>query len=219
MRPQKLLASVSRLKASYSLFRQTCLKTTLFHFTILKGIYLTNTLGERKSSKLTSGYETTTLSLSWRRTFIFPPWLLEEGWTLLSVVWYVNFLRLWKYFYDQSMWMFRIALCRLLICFSTTHKRFQHQTAFASREERNIRSLYYPVDQMFNDSIWYFICEEVICFCSYGVWKCLKARGDLRCSLHNLCRYCWELTSNPGSWISDITQPLLRKCNFCCLKE
>ena len=24
---------------------------------------------------------------------------------------------------------------------------------------------------------------------------------------------------NPGSWISDITQPLLRKCNFCCLKE
>ena len=44
-------------------------------------------------------------------------------------VWYVNFWRLWKYFYDQSMWMSRIVLSCLLICFSTTHKRFQHQTS------------------------------------------------------------------------------------------
>ena len=122
---------------SYSLFCQTCLETTPFPLHNIEGHLLEQILSvnkNRKAQSFTPGYETTTLSLSWWRTFIFPRWLLDEGWTLY-VVWYVNFLRLWKYFYDQSMWMFRIALCRLLICFSTTHKRFQHHTAFAWREE------------------------------------------------------------------------------------
>ena len=127
---------------SYSLFCQTCLETTPFPLHNIEGHLLEQILSvnkNRKAQSFTPGYETTTLSLSWRRTFIFPRWLLDEGWTLY-VVWYVNFLRLWKYFYDQSMWMFRIALCRLLICFSTTHKRFQHHTAFAWREEGYIGS-------------------------------------------------------------------------------
>ena len=75
------------------------------------------------------------LCLETEKTYFSTMIVLEEGPTLLSVVWYVNFLRLWKYLYDQSMWMFRIALCCLLICFSTTHKRFQHHNAFACREE------------------------------------------------------------------------------------
>ena len=73
------------------------------------------------------------LCLETEKTYFSTMIVLEEGPTLLSVVWYVNFLRLWKYLYDQSMWMFRIALCCLLICFSTTHKRFQHQISIFSK--------------------------------------------------------------------------------------
>ena len=79
------------------------------------------------------------ISVSTEKIYFSTRIVQGEGWTLLSVVWYVNFSRLWKYFYDQSMWMFRIALCCLLICFSTTHKRFQHHTLLLFLEKKGIQ--------------------------------------------------------------------------------
>ena len=109
VRPQNLLRNGQRACC----IEPFCLKNTLFTIISIEqlGIYLKNTFGEQKwkSSKLTPGYET---------KIYFSIIVGGCRWPLhVTCVISVNFTRLWKYLYDQSMWMFRIAICRLLICF------------------------------------------------------------------------------------------------------
>ena len=187
--------------------------------------------------------------------------------------------------------MFRIALCPLMICFSTTHKRFQHHDTFSWYKEEGYRVdvydkclwfLVHNLNFMFRVRAWFMFYVHCFCFwykfilfMSYvhgcfngcfwykfnllllllfvfltyyiflwirpnntGIFDILFVEGfngyvfaHIVCGSGSKPGGIWgavftiyvaivgSCPSNPGSWISGITQPLLRGSGRSSLKH